>query len=255
MGRLSGKVAIVTGAATGLGRSIAELYAEEGAKVAVADIRMEQAEATTERIRAAGGEVIAVRTNVADSADVQELVARTERELGGLHVMTANAGILGRGSGKSLVDITEEEFAEVMAVNTTGVMLSFKHAIPAILRSGGGAMTVTASLAAHRGYGDLVAYCTSKAAVTGLVRSLAAGLAPDIRVNAVSAGSMATEIGKHTLEAKGIDPAAVELADDPARWVPVAVRTPSHGSPTLAKSPRRTCSSSPTTRRTSPVRR
>jgi NAD(P)-dependent dehydrogenase (short-subunit alcohol dehydrogenase family) len=207
MGRLTGKVAIVTGAATGLGRAIAQVYAEEGAKVVVSDIRADEAEATARSIREDGGEAIAVRTDVSRSADVQELVATAERELGALHIMTANAGILGRGSGKSLVDMSDEEFAEIMDVNCGGVVLCFKHSIPAIRRAGGGAMTATASLAAHRGYADLPAYCTSKAAVTGLVRSLAADLAPEIRVNAVAAGSMQTELGVHTAELKGIDPA------------------------------------------------
>jgi NAD(P)-dependent dehydrogenase (short-subunit alcohol dehydrogenase family) len=204
VGRLEGKVAIVTGGGTGLGRAVAQVYAEEGAKVVVADIRAVDAETTAHDIRSGGGDAIAVAVDVSNSAEVEAMVGAAEREFGALHVMTANAGILGRGSGKSLIDITEQEFDEIMAVNLGGVMLSFKHAIPAIMRAGGGSMTATASLAPHPGVSDLPAYCASKAAVAGLVRSLAADLAPDIRVNTVSAGSMQTELEKHTAELHGL---------------------------------------------------
>ena len=149
MGRLDGKVAIVTGAATGLGRETAVLYAEEGAKVVVADVRRDEAQATVGRIRAAGGEATFIATDVSDRDAVRALVEATEEHHGGLHVMTANAGILGRGAGKSLEDITEEEIEQTMAVNFGGVARCFKYAIPLIRRSGGGAMTATASLSAH----------------------------------------------------------------------------------------------------------
>jgi NAD(P)-dependent dehydrogenase (short-subunit alcohol dehydrogenase family) len=206
VGKLEGKVAIVTGGATGLGRAIAQLYAEEGAKVAVADVRPDDAQVTMQGIADRGGEGIFVETDVSDAAAVQALVDETERALGPLNVMTANAGILGRGSHKSMVDMTDDEFRQIMDVNFWGAYNCFRSAIPAIQRAGGGTMTATASLAAHRGYAKLPAYCASKGAVVALIRSLAADLTPDIRVNAVSAGQIVTDIGKHMLEDKGQEP-------------------------------------------------
>jgi NAD(P)-dependent dehydrogenase (short-subunit alcohol dehydrogenase family) len=207
--RLTDKVAVVTGAATGIGRQIALLYAEEGARVVVSDVRAAEGEETVDRIRKAGGQAVFVKTDVSKSRDVAALVDAAEQEFGALHVMTANAGIMGRGTKKSLVEIAEDEFREIMAVNFDGVWLAFRHAIPAIERAGGGAMTATASLSAHLGSGKLPAYCASKGAVVALVRSVAADLAPRIRVNAVSPGAVATELVAHTAEALGVDPSTL----------------------------------------------
>jgi NAD(P)-dependent dehydrogenase (short-subunit alcohol dehydrogenase family) len=212
MNRLTGKVAIVTGGATGLGRSISELYAEEGAKVVVGDVRPEQGEETVRLIEAAGGDAIFVATDVSKSSEVQALVAAAESHYGKLDVMTANAGMLGRGAYKSLLEISDDEIAEIMAVNYFGVAYSLKYAAPAIRRAGGGAMTVTSSISAHRGKPDLPVYASSKGAIWALVMSLAIDLAPEIRVNAVTPGAMLTEIARHAAEAKGIDPEATSKA-------------------------------------------
>jgi NAD(P)-dependent dehydrogenase (short-subunit alcohol dehydrogenase family) len=206
MGRLDGKVAIVTGGSTGLGRETAVLYAEEGAKVVVADVRPAEAGETVERIRSAGGEALFVETDVSSPGDVQSLIDAAEKQYGALNVMTANAGIQGRGSGKRLEEIDDDEVAEIMAVNFWGVLYCLKYAAPAIRRAGGGAITVTASVAGHYGYPTTPAYAASKHAAIGLARSFAADVGPQIRVNVVSAGHMLTQIGKHTSEAKGIAP-------------------------------------------------
>jgi NAD(P)-dependent dehydrogenase (short-subunit alcohol dehydrogenase family) len=201
MGRLEGKVAIVTGAATGVGRETAILFAEEGAKVVVADFRAEEAAETVLR---AGGAAIFIRTDVSSSDDVRNLIAETERQFGRLDVMVANAGISGRGSGKTLEEVTEEELEEVMAVNFWGACWCLKYSISPMKRTGGGTMTVTTSLAGHHGYPDQPGYVSSKHAITGLVKSIASAEAPLIRANTVAAGAIRTELRKHTAELKGL---------------------------------------------------
>lgn len=200
MSRLAGKIAIVTGAATGIGLETARLYAEQGAGVALSDVRVAEGEAAAHAITATGGAAIFVPADVARSDDLARLVAATEQHFGRLDVLTANAGILGRNPWTPLHETRREDFEQVIAVNLYGVVDAFRHAIPALLRGGGGALTATTSLGAHRGVKGLDAYSASKAAVTGLVRSLTAQYSPAIRVNAVSPGAVATELAAHTAE-------------------------------------------------------
>jgi NAD(P)-dependent dehydrogenase (short-subunit alcohol dehydrogenase family) len=190
--KLEGRVAIVTGGAGGIGRATAERYAAEGARVAIGDFRADVAEQTAAAIRASGGEAIVVETDVADPAAVQRLVEETERRFGALHVLTANAGVT--GAVGPLHDVRPEDWQRVFDVQFGGVVNSFRAAIPAILRAGGGAMTVTSSIAARVGYPNLTAYCSAKAGVLGLVRSLAAELLDRVRVNAVSPGQTRTDL-------------------------------------------------------------
>ena len=190
-GKLTGKVAIVTGSATGIGRAVAQLYAAEGARVVVADVREDEGENTAEAIRRSGRECVFVRTDVALSEDLENVVAFAESKFGRLDIMTANAGI--GGPKGPIEDIREPAISQVMSVNFNGVLFAFQHAIPALRRSGGGALTATASVAALRGWSQLGLYSASKGAVEALVRSLAIELAPEIRVNAVAPGSVATD--------------------------------------------------------------
>jgi NAD(P)-dependent dehydrogenase (short-subunit alcohol dehydrogenase family) len=205
MAKLTGKNAIVTGGSTGIGRAIVTLYAQEGARVAVADVRRAEGEATVEEVRARGGEAVFLDCDVTSPESMQAAVDAAEQAFGSLQVLTANAGILGRGAGKSLFELADDEIAQVMNVNFLGVVNAFRAGIPALERAGGGAMTATASIAADRGIAKLPIYCASKGAVVALVRAVAADLAPRIRVNAVSPGSVATEISAHNAEERGTD--------------------------------------------------
>jgi NAD(P)-dependent dehydrogenase (short-subunit alcohol dehydrogenase family) len=200
MSRLAGKVAIVTGAATGIGREIALLYTEQGARVALSDVRAREGEEAAHAIVAAGGEAIFVPADVARPEDLERLVARAEGHFGRLDILTANAGVLGRNPWTPLHETRREDFEHVIAINLYGVVDAFRYAIPALLRAGGGALSATTSLGAHRGVRGLDAYSASKAGVAGMVRSLTAQYSPSIRINAVSPGSVATELAAHTAE-------------------------------------------------------
>jgi len=214
---LEGKVAVVTGGSTGLGRAIVERYVGAGVRVVLADIRRDEGEAVAEQLRKDGGEVVFVQTDVSDGDQVLHAVTVAEETFGGLHIMTANAGVMGRSHRKPIVDVPDEDRDFVFRVNFNGTWYCFQHAIPAIRRSGGvGAMTVTASTSAIKGMGNLPAYSSSKAAILGLTRSVAADVGPAIRVNAVVAGSMETELPAHTAELMGLETSAVRSASPAA---------------------------------------
>jgi len=217
MGRLDGRVAIVTGGAAGLGAVIVRTYAAEGARVFFGDVLVDEGERLAAAQTAAGRQVEFVRADVTRTGDVQALVDRATSAGGRLDVMTANAGILGRAHRQSLVDVAEEDVRALIDVNVLGVWRTLRSAVPALRAAGGGAITVTASTSAFRGLPKAPIYAATKAAIIVLARSLAVELAPSIRVNVVAPGAMATDLARHTAQLKGVAPGEVFAQAQPAQ--------------------------------------
>lgn len=186
---LVGKVALVTGGASGIGRATALLFGHEGAAVVVHDIR-DEGRATAEAIVAGGGRACFVRGDVTRATDCEAAVQKALTEFGGLHVLVNNAGIIRRAS---VVDTTEEEWDRVMAVNVKSVFLLSKAAIPIMVRAGGGVIVNTGSGWGLDGGKDAASYCASKAAVVNLTRAMAIDHAEQgVRVNCVCPGDTDT---------------------------------------------------------------
>ena len=194
MDRLEGKRAIVTGAGAGIGRSIALRFAEEGARVAVADVDEEAAKRVASEI---DGEALARRTNVARAGDVEALVAAVVEAWGGLDVMVNNAGI---GVAATAVSTTEDDYERVMDVCVRGTLLGMKYAIPAIRESGGGSVINMSSVAALVGITDRAVYSAAKGAILSLTRAAAIDHVEEgVRVNCIAPGTVDTPwIGRIT---------------------------------------------------------
>ncbi|MCW5747571.1 MAG: glucose 1-dehydrogenase [Alphaproteobacteria bacterium] len=193
MGRVAGKVALVSGAASGLGKATAERLAQEGAAVVIADIRAEPAQAVADGIRRAGGRAAACKLDVTQDEDWQAAVADAERAFGKLDIVVNNAGI---ADGGWIHKISLEDWRRVMAVNLDGVFLGVKHGAEAMKRCGGGSIVNISSVAGLVGIAEgSSAYCASKGGVTLLTRAAALELAllkTNIRVNSVHPGFMQT---------------------------------------------------------------
>jgi len=191
MNRLSGKRAVVTGAASGIGRASAELFAAEGAAVVACDTNEEGLRETAERIGAAGGRCWAIAVDASDGASVQGLVDAAVKEFGGLDVFYANAGI--SGGLVPLLALDASEFMNLLKVNLIGPFLAIKHAASHMTSHGGGSIICTASVAGLRSGAGSPHYSASKAAVINLVQVAACQLAgTGVRVNAICPGLIET---------------------------------------------------------------
>jgi NAD(P)-dependent dehydrogenase (short-subunit alcohol dehydrogenase family) len=237
--RLEGKVAIVTGAGSrgpgiGNGKATAVLFAREGASVLLVDALVERAEETLALVDQEAGEASVFAADVTSDADCRSMVDAAVQRYGRLDVLDNNVGIPMR---QTVVEVSEADWDEVMAVNVKSVMLASKHAIPAMARGGGGSIITTSSIAGLRAHGA-TPYTASKAAVIGLTISMAADHGADnIRVNCIAPGLVYTPLVADSMteglrerraaaailktEGTGWDVgwAAVYLASDESRWV------------------------------------
>ncbi|HYI61281.1 MAG TPA: SDR family oxidoreductase [Acidimicrobiales bacterium] len=193
MGRLDGKVALITGAAGGMGAVAAEMFAAEGARVAAVDLR--GCDETVAAVEAAGGQALSLKADVTDGASVDAAVAATVEAFGGLHVLYNNAGVsLPDDDGPTTT--SEETWATTMEVNVTGLWRCCRAGIPALLDSGGGSIINVASFVAHVGAATpQLAYTTSKGAVLSMTREIAVIYGRQgIRANALCPGPVLTPL-------------------------------------------------------------
>ena len=191
--KLEGKVAVVTGAASGMGKAIAELYAAEGAKVVVADLNLEGAEAVVEGITAKGGTAKAVKSNVAKQGDIDAMIDTAVNEYGTLDILVNNAGIM--DGFEPVGDILDERWDLIFDINTKSVMRAMRKAIPIFLEKGKGVIVNTASTGGLNGAHAGATYGASKHAVVGLTKNTGFMYAKEgIRCNAIAPGAVETNI-------------------------------------------------------------
>ena len=191
-GKLSGKVALVTGGTSGIGKTTAIAFARAGAKVVLTGRREKEGAQVVDEIRKLGGDAAFVRADVAKDADVKAMVDFTVGKYGRLNVAFNNAGVEWTGP---LDQATEAEYRRVFDINVWGVLNSMRHEIPVMLKNGGGAIVNNSSVAGHVGLGQVSVYIASKHAVEGLTKSIALEFGKqNIRINAVAPGVIATDM-------------------------------------------------------------
>ena len=194
MGRISGKVAIVTGASAGIGLATAKLFASEGGKVVVGARRAEELNELVEQIRSNGGEAVALAGDVRSEDYAKALVALAVERFGRLDIAFNNAGTLGEGGPST--EVSESGWSDTVAINLTGSFLGAKHQIAQMLKNGGGSVIFTSTFVGHTfAFPGVVAYAASKSGLIGLTQALAAEYGPNgVRVNAILPGAVDTDM-------------------------------------------------------------
>ena len=201
MGRLEGKVAAITGGASGIGEAAARRFAAEGAAVALADIDAERGRTVAREIEGAGGRALFVETHAGREADAVRFVRAARERWGRLDALVNNAGMR---LYQTVVDASEESWDAILAVNVKGYAFCAKAAIPLMRETGGGSIVNVAAIRSVVAGGNMVQYDTTKAAVAGLTRAMALDHAADgIRVNAVCPGPIFTRFHERRAEAAG----------------------------------------------------
>lgn len=209
MGRVSGKVALVTGAGLGLGRAAATMLAREGARVVATDVKEKEAALVVEEIVEAGGEALNLPHDVALEADWARVIETTLARFGRLDVLVNNAGVATMGD---VEHASLDEWRKLMAINLDGVFLGAKHAVAAMKKSGGGSIINLSSIAGMVGLPGAAAYCASKGGVRNFTKAAALYCAPlGIRVNSIHPGYIWTPMVENFL-AQQADPAAAKAA-------------------------------------------
>ncbi|MGB3501621.1 MAG: glucose 1-dehydrogenase [Mesorhizobium sp.] len=197
-GRVTGKVAIITGGASGIGEATCQLFAREGAKVVVADLSVERAEAVAQGIVKAGGDALAWQTNVAEESSVKALVEAAHSRFGRIDVLVNSAGV---ALPKIDLETSVEEWDRVMSINVRGTFLTTKYVVPIMRDAGGGAIVNLASVAGNVGWAGLGCYSASKGAVRAFTRASAVAHAADrIRINCVNPGITRTAINEELFQ-------------------------------------------------------
>jgi NAD(P)-dependent dehydrogenase (short-subunit alcohol dehydrogenase family) len=205
---LAGRIALITGAAQGIGRAAASVFAAHGARLVLADVEVAGGEAAAEAIRSAGGEAVFVRADVSNAADVEALVAHAVARFGRLDCALNNAGIAGELA--PLADYDEVEWDRVLATNLQGVFLCMKHEIRQMLAQRGGAIVNVASIAGLVGDAIRPAYVAAKHGVVGLTKSAALAYAKHgVRINALCPGATRTPLLEDAMRRIGVEEAQV----------------------------------------------